>query len=76
MRTVQVTDAQRDLPELIDSAAAGEEIIITRNDRPVARLVRPTASSTSLRDIQPTSVGAVLEFGTADVDLLDEMLDR
>jgi prevent-host-death family protein len=73
MRTVRVIDAQRDLPELIDSAADGEEIIITRDDRPVAKLIR-SAPSVSLRDIKPTSVGAILRPLSTDDDLLDEML--
>lgn len=75
MRTVQVADAQRDLPELIASAAAGEEIVITRDNRPVARLLGPPGQ-TSLRDINPTSVGTVLRPLSTDEDLLGEMLDR
>ncbi len=75
MRTVAIAEAQRNIAELIDSAAAGEEIVITRDDRPVARLTGAN-SSTSLRDIKPTSVGAVLRPLSTDDDILDEMLDR
>jgi prevent-host-death family protein len=74
MRVVQLLEAQQKLPELVESAAAGEEIVITRDDQPVARLVgsaRPT-----LRDIQPSSVGAVMRPPSTDDDLLDEMLDQ
>jgi antitoxin (DNA-binding transcriptional repressor) of toxin-antitoxin stability system len=38
--TVTLTDAQRRLPDLIDALGPAEELVITRGDRPVARLVR------------------------------------
>jgi prevent-host-death family protein len=38
MSTVAIDRAQKDLPELIRRARDGEEIIITDDDRPVARL--------------------------------------
>jgi prevent-host-death family protein len=40
-----VFDAKARLSALIDRAAAGEEIVITRHGRPVAKLVRATAGS-------------------------------
>lgn len=43
MPTVTVEEAQARLPELIDGLAPGEEIVLTRNARPVARLVAPVA---------------------------------
>jgi prevent-host-death family protein len=75
MRTVPITEAQRDLPQLIDSASAGEEIVITRDGRLVARLTGPD-TVTSLRDIKPTSVGSILKPLSTDDDVLDEMLDQ
>ena len=39
MSTVTVEEAQAKLPELIDKLVPGEEVIITRNERPVAKLV-------------------------------------
>ena len=39
MRTVTIEEAQAKLPELIDTLALGEEVIITRNRPPVAKLV-------------------------------------
>ena len=39
---VSVYDAKTHLSRLLDRAAAGEEIVITRNGRPVARLVAAT----------------------------------
>lgn len=39
MRTVKLTDAQQRLPELIDEAASGEDIVISRGDGASFRLV-------------------------------------
>jgi prevent-host-death family protein len=39
MSTVPIEEAQAKLPELIDTLAPGEEVIITRNQQPVAKLV-------------------------------------
>jgi antitoxin (DNA-binding transcriptional repressor) of toxin-antitoxin stability system len=39
MTQVTLEEAQSRLPELIAQLQAGEELIITRNDQPVARLV-------------------------------------
>lgn len=38
--SVTVEEAQARLKELIDNLARGEEIVITENQQPVARLVR------------------------------------
>jgi antitoxin (DNA-binding transcriptional repressor) of toxin-antitoxin stability system len=39
MSPVTIGEAQTKLPEIIDKLAPGEELIITRNDQPVAKLV-------------------------------------
>ncbi len=39
MNAVTIEEAQANLPALIDHLAAGEELIITRNQQPVARLL-------------------------------------
>ena len=39
MTTVTVEEAQAKLPELIDQLAVGEEVVITRAQQPVARLL-------------------------------------
>jgi prevent-host-death family protein len=41
-KTVSATTAKATILRLLDEAAAGEEIEITRHGRPVARLVPPT----------------------------------
>lgn len=47
-RYVTATDAKATLLRLLDDAAAGEEIEITRHGRPVARLV-PASGARSLK---------------------------
>lgn len=37
--TVNIYDAKTRLSQLVDRAASGEEVIIARNGRPVARIV-------------------------------------
>ena len=39
--TLTLEEAKARLDELVEQLAPGEEIVITRNDRPVARLVPP-----------------------------------
>ncbi len=39
MTSVTIEEAQSRLPELIAKTAAGEAVLITRNDTPVAQLV-------------------------------------
>lgn len=39
MTTVTIEEAQAKLPELIDQLAKGEELVITRNQQPIARLL-------------------------------------
>lgn len=38
MSTLTIDEVQSRLPEIIDGLNAGEELVITRGDRPVARL--------------------------------------
>ncbi len=47
-RQVTATDAKATILRLLDEAAAGEEIEITRHGRPVARLV-PASGARSLK---------------------------
>ena len=41
MPTVTIEEAQSKLPELIDRLAAGDEVVISRNALPVAKLIAP-----------------------------------
>ena len=38
MTSVTIEEAQAKLPELIDHLTAGEQLVITRNQKPIARL--------------------------------------
>jgi prevent-host-death family protein len=49
-KTVTATAAKANILRLLDEAAAGEEIEITRHGRPVARLV-PPAGARSLKGL-------------------------
>ncbi len=53
METVGANEAKTHLPRLLDRVARGEEIQITRNGRPVARLVPEPAAET-------TDIGSVI----------------
>ena len=76
---MRLTEAQSRLPALIDAVIRGEEVIITRDEVPVARLSAPTTASNrarpSLRDHRPSSVGRVISVPSPDDDVLAEMLD-
>lgn len=41
MPTLSIDEAQARLPQLIDELRPGDELVITRGDRPVARLLGP-----------------------------------
>jgi prevent-host-death family protein len=45
MPTLTIEEAQARLPELIERLAPGEEVILTRNARPVARLIAQPADA-------------------------------
>jgi prevent-host-death family protein len=48
MKQIGIKQARQELPDLIDRAEAGEEVIITRQGKPVAKLV---AAARALRPL-------------------------
>ena len=50
MRSVNVSETRENLAQLLDAVEAGEEIMIVRRDRPVARLVPIETAMTTFRD--------------------------
>lgn len=46
MSSLPINQVQAQLPELIHQLAPGDELVITENDRPVARIVPPMVPST------------------------------
>lgn len=45
MKTVGVLEAKTNLSKLLDAVEQGEEIVITRHGKPVARVVPPNAAA-------------------------------
>ena len=52
MQTVDLQEAQAKLPELIDSLHPGDEIVIEKNHKPVARLL-PASADHAIRQPRP-----------------------
>jgi prevent-host-death family protein len=71
MPTVTIEEAQNKLSELIHRLTPGEEVVITENDQPVARLV-PTAPTLARKPPQfGTLRGTVLSMEHFDDPLED-----
>ena len=60
MRTVGVSHAKTHLAELLDQVLRGEEIVITRHERPVAKLVPADGGQ---RMCSAQKLQALLAFG-------------
>jgi prevent-host-death family protein len=45
MTVVELHEAETKLEKLVEEAGAGEEVVITRGGKPVARLVAPSSES-------------------------------
>jgi prevent-host-death family protein len=69
MSTVTIEEAQSNLPELIEHLTAGEEVVITRNARPVAILVAPAEEKP--RPVFGRGRGKVVVIADDDEHLLD-----
>ena len=66
-------EAKTTLSQLVERAAAGEDIVIQRNGTPVARLV-PVASSSSLQSVRGVWRGRVRIADDFD-ELPDDVAD-
>jgi antitoxin (DNA-binding transcriptional repressor) of toxin-antitoxin stability system len=66
--TVTIEEAQANLTELIANLQPGEELVITRNEQPVARLIAQGGSSRQPR--QPGSAKGKLTILADDDDHL------
>jgi prevent-host-death family protein len=58
MAQIGMHEAKTKLSQLVERAEAGEDIVISRNGKPVARLI-PVRSTNSLADIHGTLRGEV-----------------
>jgi prevent-host-death family protein len=72
---VNVADAKARLPELIERAAMGEEIVLARNGKPRARLVPLAPPDRSLRT-PGKGKGRFKMRRDFDAPLPDEVLDE
>jgi prevent-host-death family protein len=63
-KTVEIAEAQQSLPELVDLASKGNDIIISRGAQPVARLVSiaPRPRTAHVPDLSPNSVWMAPDF--------------
>lgn len=67
-KQVTATAAKATILRLLDEAAAGEEIEITRHGRPVARLVPPAGARSLKGSFHGRAVAAVEEEGLFSTD--------
>jgi prevent-host-death family protein len=74
MRTVNIHAAKTQLSRLVEDAAKGEEIVIAKAGKPVARLV-PLAESRPKRRLGVLA-GKLRASEDFDAPLPDEILDR
>jgi len=75
MQTVTLSEAQKHLSELVRDLAHEGELLITDANQPVAQLSSVTRR-TSLHNLEPKSIGAVLRpFPSPSDDTLGELLD-
>ena len=73
MASMNVHDAKTHFSQLLARVEAGEEIIIARAGKPIARLV-PVASESVTR-VPGTYKGSIVLADDFDADLPDAMLD-
>ncbi len=74
MTTIPIQQAQAELPALIHGLGPGEEVVITENNEPVARIVSsaPTQSPRRLRSMPGTVLHMAPDFDAP----LEELLPR
>jgi prevent-host-death family protein len=75
MQTVNIHAAKTQLSRLVDAAAGGEEIIIARAGKPVARLVPLAAPAGGQRRVLGLLAGKLNIPPDFDAPLPDEELD-
>lgn len=75
METVNIDAAKAHLSRLVDAAAAGQEIVIARAGRPVARLVPLAAPAGPPRRVLGALAGQLRVPTDFDAPLRDEVID-
>jgi len=69
MNTVSVAEAKAHLSELLNQVETGEEIVITRRGRPVARI------SPEKKPLNPLPLPSLAEFRASQLDSQTSSLD-
>jgi prevent-host-death family protein len=67
MTTISIEEAQERLPDLIHRLHSGDEVVITEDSQPVARLI-PTASEPRQRLRQPGTLRGSVLYMAPDFD--------
>jgi len=67
MSTVSIQQAQNELSSLIHELSPGDEVIITENDQPVARLI-PAAAPPQKKPRQPGTLRGSVLYMAPDFD--------
>lgn len=75
MTTISIEEAQPKLPDLIHRLHSGDEVVITENNQPVARLVH-TAADPRKEPRQPGTLRGSVVYMAPDFDApLEEFRD-
>jgi antitoxin (DNA-binding transcriptional repressor) of toxin-antitoxin stability system len=67
MTTISVAEAQTKLADLIHSLAPGDEVLLTENERPVARIV-PTPAPETRKPREPGTMRGTVLYMAPDFD--------
>lgn len=67
MTTVSIQEAEARLSDLIHKLKPGDEVIITENNRPIARLI-PTAGGIPQKSRQPGTLRGSVRYMAPDFD--------
>lgn len=68
--TISIEEAQATLPEIISKLGPGEEVVITKDDQPVAKLVSQPKAARQPR--RPGSAKGMLTIVTEDEEHLED----
>jgi prevent-host-death family protein len=67
MASVTIEEAQAKLPELIHGLTRGDEVVITENHQPIARIV-PAAETSARKSRQPGTLRGTVLYMAPDFD--------
>jgi antitoxin (DNA-binding transcriptional repressor) of toxin-antitoxin stability system len=70
LSTISIEEAQANLREIIGKLGPGEEVIITKDEQPVAKLVRQQKAARQPR--QPGSAKGILIVNVEDEEHLED----